>query len=181
MSKLANRYAIALFDVAMENNSSAQVYQDLKDAYAILSDPEILTYFKARDVDRQDKIKVLNQSFKGSNQEILGLLKLLVKNHRFMIYPDILKAYEQIYYRHENIKIADITSAIELTQEQVEQLKQTLEKKYQAQIDMRIKINPDLLQGLVIKIEDEILDNSLKSKFDQLQKHLLSKGRQHGH
>ncbi len=181
MSKLADRYAVALFEVTQENNSSAQVYRDLKNVLDSLSDHKILTYFKARDIDRQEKIKVLENSFSDENQEILGLLKLLVRNHRFRILPEIFKSYEDIHYKHENIKIADVKSATQLNQDEIDRLSDALEKKYESKIDLRLTVDQTLLQGLVIKIEDEILDNSLKSKFNQLQKRLLAGGRQHGH
>lgn len=181
MSKISDRYGLALFQVTQENNSSEEVYQGLLQSLKVFEDPEVLSYFRARDVDRQEKIKVLETNFKQFNQEILGLLKLLVKNHRFSIFPDIVKTYERIYYHHENIRIAKVTSAIELSDQQLQQLKEKLSQRYQSKIDLRLKIDPSLLQGLVIKIGDDILDNSLKSKFNQLQETLLSKGKRHGH
>lgn len=180
MSKISDRYGLALFEVSLENHSSEAVYRGLLETLEVFKDEKISAYFRARDVERQDKIRVLEESFNSSHQEILGLLKLLVKNHRFRIFGDIVKTYERIYYEHENIKIAEVTSAIELSQAQKDALIESLSKKYKSRIDLRIKLDPSLYQGLIIKIGDDVLDNSLKSKFDQLHKTLLG-GNRHGH
>ena len=170
MSELAHRYGLALFQVSSDNKSSAKVYQDLKNALEVFEDQDVLSYFKARDVERQEKIQVLEKSFNHNNQEVLGLLKLLVRNHRFKIFPQIFRSFEEIYYKDENIKIATVKSAVDLNEEEKTLLSEALSQRY-----------PSLLSGLVIEIEGDVLDNSMKSKYESLKKTLLQGGKRYGH
>lgn len=177
MSKLADRYAVALYQVTQENQRCHQVYLDLLDVLSVLKEEPIANYFRARDVDKQEKMNVIEKSISSENQEILGLLKLLIKNHRMNIFAEIVKSFEGLHYQHENIKIAEVTSAVALSETQQQALRDSLSKKYQSQIDVRLKVDQSLIQGLVIKIGDDILDNSIKTKFKQLHQALLSGGR----
>ncbi|HHX53071.1 MAG TPA: ATP synthase F1 subunit delta [Erysipelothrix sp.] len=181
MSELAHRYGLALFQVSSDNKSSAKVYQDLKNALEVFEDQDVLSYFKARDVERQEKIQVLEKSFNHNNQEVLGLLKLLVRNHRFKIFPQIFRSFEEIYYKDENIKIATVKSAVDLNEEEKTLLSEALSQRYKSRIDLRVKADPSLLSGLVIEIEGDVLDNSMKSKYESLKKTLLQGGKRYGH
>lgn len=181
MSELAHRYGLALYQLTSENQSSAKVYQDLLNALQVFDDQAVLNYFKARDVERQEKITVLDRSFNQEEPEVLGLLKLLVKNHRFTIFPEIVKSFEHFYYKAENIKIAQVTSALAMSEDEQHALSQALGKRYQSRIDLRVQVDPQLLSGLIIEIEGDILDNSMKSRYEALKKTLLQGGRQDGH
>lgn len=182
MSELAHRYGVALFQVTQDNQSSHRVYEELKNTLKGLNDPDIMSFFKARDIDRQEKIDVLNKSFdQDAHPEVLGLLKLLVKNHRVGLFPAVVGSYESIYYEHENIKIAQVISAIELSESQINDLRLALEKKYSSRIDLRLSVDSSLIQGMIIRIENDVIDNSLKSKFKQLQTSLRQGVKHHGY
>ncbi len=73
------------------------------------------------------------------------------------------------YYAEHNIKIATITTATELDGALQQKIKSLLEEQTQSTIDLRINVNPSILGGFVIKIEDKLLDASLLGKINKLK------------
>ena len=104
-----------------------------------------------------------------------------MRNHRFKIFPQIFRSFEEIYYKDENIKIATVKSAVDLNEEEKTLLSEALSQRYKSRIDLRVKADPSLLSGLVIEIEGDVLDNSMKSKYESLKKTLLQGGKRYGH
>lgn len=176
-SKIASSYANALYDAALEQNTERKVFaatQKLLDV--INSDAQIVKYL----VNPLWKIEEKKQAIReigvklGIDDETISCLDIVAENKRFAELKEILQEFENIYYQKNDIIKADVTSVIELTQEQQSQLMDALEKLLAKKVVVKYTIKPEILGGLLIQCGSKMIDDSLRGKLNKLE--LLLKG-----
>lgn len=166
--KPAKRYASAL--LALEN------FDTIKDDLAVVcslifENKEFTGFFEHPVISIPDKKDTLKEIFEGKiNPEVLNLLYVLLDNNRFNILPSIYQVCIKEFQKRQNIIKATVTSVIELSVRQKEQLNDKLNKKLNKEVILDFNFDKKIIAGLVIKIEDNVIDLSLKSKFDKLKK-----------
>ena len=82
--------------------------------------------------------------------------------------------FERGYKEKKNILEAEAVTAIEMTGEQIEQVKKELGEKYGKTIVLKTSVDPSIIGGMVLYIGNEMLDASVKAKFEGLKKQLKS-------
>lgn len=173
---IAQRYADALVQIAKFSqggkltfetisknlNLIKEILEQSKDLKAVLVNPVV-------SVD--DKKEILNKVFSGEiDVLVINFLKLLTDKNKFSIFDDVLEAYNKLIDSIDNIKRISVTSAVTMPDDAKNRLKQKLEEKLKANVVLDLNINKDIIAGLVIKIDDNIIDMSLKHKLEDLSK-----------
>ena len=100
---------------------------------------------------------------------LLNFLKLLVDKGRFRFIEEIVKEYTKEYNKVNNIQVVYVKSAASLSEEEVARLKATLEKKLNKKVDFVLSVDSDLIAGIRMKINDQIIDNSARGKLERLK------------
>lgn len=127
-------------------------------------------------IDINTKYDIINSIFGGKiSQEMINFLKILIEKRHLQLLPQINKAFTDIIYDVKNIQSATIISAIELTDSKKQEIINVLAKKLNKTIIPEWSINDEIIAGLKIKLDDNILDLSLKNKIEKLSKDLLLK------
>jgi F-type H+-transporting ATPase subunit delta len=124
--------------------------------------------------------QALFESVNGkSEKEIDVILKnfttLLIKKNALAKIDKILEEFDDIWNKENKIVKTTITTAQELGQETTESLENYIKKLSGAEkLEVEKKINKDLISGTIIKYGDRILDNSLKTKINNLRIKMIS-------
>lgn len=173
---IAQRYADALVQIAKDGKLTFEkINEDLnliknilgqsKDLNEVLINPIVSIEDKKEIIDRvfSDEVDVL----------IINFLKLLTDKNKFSIFADVLEAYSKFVDNINNIKRISVTSAVTMPEDAKNRLKQKLEEKLKANVVLDLNINKDIIAGLVIKIDDNVLDMSLKHKLEDLSKSII--------
>ncbi|NLW28709.1 MAG: ATP synthase F1 subunit delta [Erysipelothrix sp.] len=179
MTDVSYRYGLALYEVAKEANKQRDYFEKLNLLDEVFKDETIQKFFKSRDVEKSYKKEVFHSIISLKDQSLKKFLDLLIDRYRLSFFHEIREVYEQALYHDENIKVAVIKSATELSEHQLTELTLALETKYQSTIDARVTVDSSLISGLIVKIEDDILDSSLKNRLDQLSRKLKKGVGQH--
>jgi F-type H+-transporting ATPase subunit delta len=88
--------------------------------------------------------------------------------------PSIIQAFEQ-YSQHEARALSsEVTSAVELSEAQQAKIAADLRERYGQQLDIRFSVDPSLIGGLVIRVGDQVLDNSLRARLSAVQRNMLA-------
>lgn len=173
---IAQRYADALVQIARDGkltfetisknlNLIKEILEQSKDLKAVLVNPVV-------SVD--DKKEIINKVFSGEiDVLVINFLKLLTDKNKFSIFDDVLEAYNKLIDSIDNIKRISVTSAVTMPEDAKSRLKQKLEEKLKANVVLDLNINKDIIAGLVIKIDDNIIDMSLKHKLEDLSKSIM--------
>ncbi len=163
--KPAKRYSKALLEC-----SDPDIYKSLEFVLdTVNNNPELSSFFNNPVISKQDKKDVLLEVFKGRVSDYtVNFLCLLVEENRLCILDDILLSLKNDINETENILQADIISAVELNETQKEAIISKLKEKTGKNILPGYATDSGILGGMIIKINDTVIDFSLKTRIDNL-------------
>ncbi|MCC7332717.1 MAG: ATP synthase F1 subunit delta [Flavobacteriales bacterium] len=167
--KVASRYAKSLLGIAIENNCLEAVQQDMfLIATVCKENRELQNLLKSSIVRGDKKLAVLKTIFSSINNISVSFIKIIVDKKREAMLFDIATAFVEAYKLHKNIKTAYVTSAVLLTVDQKEQIKKLIATTYNSTIEFEEVIDPSIIGGIVLRIGDKQVDQSIKRKLQNL-------------
>lgn len=172
---IAKKYATALFETATEIDKVELVMQNLIFIDETLrTNEQLFSFFNNPIITRDDKKDVAQKIFAIHIEKIvLDLLFVLVDNARIDAFDEIVNQYSNQFNIKENIVKPNIISAVELTEDQKQRVIAKLQNKLNKQIIPNYIIDENIIAGMIIEIDDKVIDFSLKEKFEQVQKQLV--------
>lgn len=168
---IAKKYAEALSQIKI----SAEILKDLELIKTCFeSSSELLSVLVSPAIKSEIKKNIIKDAFGSKLQnESLKTLLLLLDKRRIKLAPSLLEFYKDFYYKSENIELAEVESAKELSKSEIEEIKTLLEKSLDKNIKISESRNEKLIAGMRIKVANKIIDSSLKSKLKQMKNLLL--------
>lgn len=176
MAKLVSKtYGEALFELAMEQNPDSFLQQISRLDEIIKENPDFDRLMKHPGISKQEKIKVLENVFEGHiSKEIMGFLQVVITKERYRDLPAIFSYFIARMKEHQRIGIAYVTTAKALSDTQRAQVeKRLLETTSYETMEMHFCEEPGILGGMIIRINDRVVDSSIRSKINDLTKQLL--------
>ncbi len=172
---ISTRYANALMELATEKNILEQVADDMQLVFnGIASSKELRTILKSPVISPEKKEAILNGIFQDKIGDVSNnFIQFIVKKNREDIIYDILKRFKELYNIKTNRVEAYIKSSVELTDEQKKQLQSSLEKFTKKEVIPFYSIDESIIGGFVVKINDTVLDSSIKQQLNRLRKKLF--------
>ena len=175
----ANRYAKALFDVALaEKNDLVQVDRDLEAVVAMMHESPDLARAAARagvtDAARVSLLEAVAGQM-GLTAPVKKLLVLLAESRKLNLVPDLAASYRERLLNHQNIVRAEVTSAAPLSAEKIRALEDSLSKVTGKKVDLSVSVDPGLLGGVVARIGSTVYDGSVKTQLERMRQQLVEK------
>ena len=177
-TSIVKLYATAIFDYALANNKLESISEEANQLKDFLSKDDqwvkhiaapIYSYCEQKNL--LEKIaKPLNLSATMSN-----FLVLLAKNKRLNLLSDILNNLYEIVCKNSGCKIVEVTSAHNLLEADQKNIKNNLEEMFSSKIDLTFKVDPEIIGGIVVKVDNKMFDSSLRSKFTVLTRSVKKK------
>ncbi len=130
-------------------------------------------------INSQKYAKLLLEITQNKNEkdiiiEIKKFLNLLIQKNELKNYPEIINHYQKLWNKNEGILKTEITTARPLKPEISTYIENFIKKRTGAKkLEIKTKTNPDLISGTIIKYGDRILDNSLKTKINDLKTNMI--------
>ncbi|WP_026953074.1 ATP synthase F1 subunit delta [Algoriphagus mannitolivorans] len=170
--RVASRYAKSILDLSVEKGLLEEVFEDFKALAAMAKANRELGLALSNPVLSSDKkLKVLKALFaKKSSPITIPFFEIVSRKNREDILLDIAKEFVAQYNLHKSIQVAEVTVTTALTESQKTQLV-SLVKQISGLNTVQLveKINPDLIGGFVLRVNDRQLDESLSSKLKALR------------
>lgn len=175
-TKAARRYATALLEVAKERNELEEILDDITLIRNTMEgSKELVTFLKSPIIKFDDKVAVLDELFFEDLQEATRLfIKLLARKDRINLLEDVVNAFIAQYKEHVGIITIDVFVAEELNDEQRESLHRMLEEKTQKKVELNLTIDESLKGGMAVRIDDTVIDGTVKHQLAQLEESMLS-------
>lgn len=172
---VSERYAQALLELVSDNLSKEDILKELLDITASVKGSGDLNKVMTSPVISDDEKKnVISKLFENTtNKVILNFLKLLVDKNRFSMLESITKEYKNEINRLNNLLSINVTSAIDLTEDEKSAIKDKLSNILNKNIELEWATNPDIIAGLVFEVGDNIIDNSLRHKLQDLSRNIM--------
>lgn len=171
-SQAAIRYAKALIGLANEQGQMDAIYQDMemvRDTVSANQDLGLL--LNSPIVNKDKKVLILNSIFQ---ERVSGLtaqfIQLITHKGRESLLGEIADAYVGLVKMQKNIQSAMVTTAIPLTDDLRTELLELVKSWNNGQVNLTEKVDPEILGGFVLTVNDRMLDASVSSKFRQLRR-----------
>jgi F-type H+-transporting ATPase subunit delta len=169
----AKRYGQAAFDVAKEHDLVDQWSEDLLMISNAFDDPGTMEYFQSPAVPRSAKVDALNRMLPAENQALLrNLLLLLLERRRFQQVQDVAASFQELVLQERGIAVARVVTAIELTTDELELVKDRLSELLGKQIQILPQVNPEIIGGIIAQIGDDLFDGSVRTQLTLLKRRL---------
>ena len=172
---VAKRYAKALLELSGEKLTKEQILSEISDASQSLEGSEDLKRVMSSPIiSGKEKNEILTKVFEKSVSEIvLNFLRLLVDKDRFSILASIVSEYRNEINRLNNLLDIKITSAIDLNDSEKAMIKVKLKKILNKDIELEWAKDSSIIGGLVFEAGDNIVDNSLKHKLQEISRNIV--------
>ena len=168
-------YGEALFQIAVESSSLESMLKEVGELKDVLvANGELGELMSNPRFSKEEHLEILSNVFKGKIDEKLYLfLELLVNKGRYDNVIDILDYFTLRVKEHQGIGHAVVTSAVKIDEETKKLIKEKLlsTTEYRA-IEIDYIVDSSLIGGMVIRIKDRIVDNSVKTKLDLISRDL---------
>lgn len=173
--RVANRYSKALLEIALENNNLEQVKADAVDVInAIENSRELKNFLASPIVEPAKKETTLAEIFAGKVLPETGkFIALLVKHNRENLMLQVFKAFVSQYQEHNNIVEANFKTATEVPATTVSALKSKLEQATGKTIEISTQVNPDLIGGFMVDMNNYRLDASVAGGINKIKRELI--------
>ena len=175
---VARRYAEALFEVALEVNKLDEIKDELNSVSNILeSEQKLRTIFEHPKLSKDEKKDIINSLFKGKvSQEVLNFIYIIVDKRREKAIKSINKEYIALYNGEKGILEGTVTTAVPMNKTEIERLQNELKDKFKKNVVLTNKVDKDIIGGVLIRIEDKVIDSSIKGQLEEIKK-LLNNAR----
>lgn len=178
MAKLVSKtYGEALFELAVEEGKEDEFLSEITEISKILKEnPDFSKLMNHPKILKEEKLKVLEEVFKGRiSDELVGFLHLVVTKDRYSDIDSILEYFISEIKSVKGIGVADVTTALELTDVQKKAVEaKLLETTSFKSMEINYKVDEDIIGGMIIRIGDRVVDSSVQTKLNKLQRELLT-------
>lgn len=168
---VSKEYAKAIFEIALENKKEDKYLELLKMVLKTLDNNEdFKKILNSPFISDDEKNNLLNNVFKEIDEDFLHFLFVLIKNQRFNLIEEIKDEFEKLYHENKNVVFVHVTSMEKLSKKQEEVIRKDLEKKYPgANLKIENEIDPNIIGGIKIIVNDESIDLSLRNYLSKLK------------
>ena len=165
MTATGKHYAEALFMLARDENSVDEFYDGLVTAKKVFNEnPEYLRFLSTPSIPKAERTSALAQAFDGKiNKYVLSFLQILCERQNAESFNECFAEYEALREWSKNTAVAVVTTAVALTQDQERSLLSALQKRTGKTVTLKTVIDKELLGGIKVEIDGEILDGSLEN------------------
>ncbi len=175
MSQVAERYALALFQVSQKHGSALEVEQDLREVKKVFEmTPDLYNLIVSPKLSADKRTNLINEVFKEANPLVVNTLQLMAERKRLNEVGSMVDELVALSNSAQGIEDAKVYSTRPLTEEERASISSVFSKKIGKQ-SLRIEniIDPSLIGGLRLQIGNRIYDSSVSTKLARLQRQLI--------
>ena len=174
MKEITSRYAEALFSLKRDSNSLVESQKEVKELRKVFEEnPDFITLLASYNKTLDEKIEIIDKTLKGVDEEIKTLIKIICQNHRAMYLIEIFDGFNSLVNEYRGVKEGLVYSTEKLSEKQLSDLNKKISEVEQMPTELRNIIDPSLIGGVKIVINDHIYDGSIKHHIEDMRTSLL--------
>ena len=156
-SAITVRYAKAFFTLAKEKNNLNTLKTDIELVHDVCTNSnDFILLLESPIVKTSKKTELISSIFENKIDNLtMNFLLLIAKNKREVNIPGICRNFLDLTRKDQNIKSAVLTTASEIDSETIRKIEELLGKELKATIELSTQTNPDIIGGLVLRLEDK--------------------------
>ncbi|MDU0481902.1 F0F1 ATP synthase subunit delta [Staphylococcus chromogenes] len=173
MAQVAQKYAQALFDVAVKAEVFTDIYQDFTEINtSIQSEGSRLQVIDLEPkLTLDDRQNLVSNVFKGVHPYLLNTLKVMTGHRNLALLGDVYKAFEGLYNHFHGFDDAYVVSARPLSEPELAHLKHALVQRTGLKdLNLHTSVDEALIGGVKVKIGTKVYDGTVQNDLEQLAK-----------
>lgn len=174
---VVNVYSKAFFQLSSEKNKLDVHKENLSHIKEIFDkNEEFSRIIKNPNISKIDKKEAISEVFSDVDRDALNLLNVLIDKSRFDILGDLVRDFNKKYNESNGIMEGIVYSVNELSDEDINDIKHALEKKFSKKIELENVLDKSLISGVSIYLDGKRIDNSIKNRLEMLKTQLTKEG-----
>jgi len=170
-SKISVRYSKALFDSAVERNVLDKVFLDMELISELCRMPEIKEVLISPVILPSKKKNILFAILEKNIQPVtLSLVALLIKNGREDHLPAVARVFRDETLQHKGITESTLTTAVPVSEKIRKEIISMVESVFKTKVELKETVDPEIIGGFVLKIDDNFIDASVRNKLRRISK-----------
>jgi F-type H+-transporting ATPase subunit delta len=173
---LATGYAQALFEVASERGGADDIENDLEGIKKLLeTNREFRDILYHPSITKTDKKDIINKTIgrQCSSKWVRNLLYILIDKRREKILDFLPDVFKGVAGQIRGVVSVKVQTAFPLTGTRRVKLKENIEKLTKKKVELETEVNKEIIGGMIIRIENKIIDGSITNQLKNLKKNLL--------
>lgn len=172
-TRIASRYAKSILELGIEQKKLDTLYGDMTVLNEALANRDFKLFIKSPIINADKKQRVFTTIFGEQLDEISkSFFSILTRKGREFYLPEIVESFIHQYKKHNKITEVKLTTATQMGTAALEKIKKVLEdsKITDETVEIETSVDPDIIGGFVIELEDKLYDASVAHKLDQVRK-----------
>ena len=167
------RYALALGEIASENDSFENWANLLNNASVIYQDVQSEALFTSNELSDDEFVSILQDVFTNLDELSINFFRLLKKKNRLNLLPSIASYFQEILDDNSNVVRGEVIAAVSIDND-LSDIENSLSKKLNKKVILSSTIDESIIAGIKIRIGDRLFDGTVKSKLNKLKEDLLN-------
>jgi F-type H+-transporting ATPase subunit delta len=166
-----NAYVVAMFEIASANDAVSAVEDDMfRLARAIESNEQLRAALNDTSLPADRRQNIVEQLLGGKAHNVtVQLVSLLVGTGHISLLPQVADALVKRASSSKQMEVAEVRSAVALTDAQKARLAEALGKVAGKPVNLKVVVDPSVIGGLVATIGDEVIDDTVRTRLDQVK------------
>jgi F-type H+-transporting ATPase subunit delta len=175
-SKISVRYAKALFALVKQENTLDTHRKDIEVLYQCVREiPELQLLIQSPVIKVSEKIRMFGEAFRDSFQPlVMSFIKLVLENRREEHLAGICRHFLKLLKAEQGIRSAELVTALPLDEKLRQDIVRLIARKYDCQVDLHEKVDPLIIGGFILRVDDQQTDSSISSKLNRIRSGLLN-------
>lgn len=175
--RVAARYAKSLMLSAKENSSVEKVFADMDMLHHLIGESRDLSLLLKSPIIKEDKkLDAINAIFSNKVEALtLSFMQLVVRQNRASSFEEITEAFISLYKADKGIATVHITTAEKLSSDMMSKISDQIKvANHLSAVEIIEHVDPSIIGGVVLRMGDIQLDESVKAKINSIEREFLN-------
>ena len=176
MTKTEQVYGGSLYELAREEGLNDVILQELGQVIAVFdANPDYWRFLSTLSISKQERCEALDQALEGKIQTyLLNFLKILCENGTIGQLKGCAKEYRRRYNEDNGIVEVCAVTAVPMSDALRDRLKNKMQAVTGRQVVLETSVDPEIIGGIVVKVNNEQFDTSLRTRLSEIAARLTS-------
>jgi F-type H+-transporting ATPase subunit delta len=178
VEQVARVYAQAFMGIAAKSSNPGGLVDELKSLVAdvLNPNPKLVEVLESSLVSAEDKESLLDRILgKAASSEVLNFLKVLSRHGRLGLIRTVARQAAKLHAENSGLADVEVRVAAELDDELRKNLEDRLKNRLGKQPVFKVKIDPNLIAGIVVRVGDVVFDGSLQTQLENARRAMIER------
>lgn len=167
-----------MFELALEKKQAEAVQAEFSTLIEIIRSADSFEFFlRSPAISLDAKNETLAKALTGRASDLfMDFLMVVANKDRLDVLVTIYDQYEALLDRYADRVKGALTTAFELSEKEIAKLSKNISQKLSKSVTLEVRVDPAIIGGMVLNIDDTIVDGSVRRRLQLLDRKLKFAG-----